>query len=95
MWRRKPLYGQIVLAAKASGVAGATVMRGIEGLGKNAHLRTGRILRPSEDIPVIVEIVDKPEKIEAFLDEISELLHDVVVTVQHVEMNLCGPRDVR
>ena len=64
---RLPLYEWIVRKAREQGLAGATVLRGLEGFGARSHLHTSRILRLSSDLPIIVEIVDTPEKIEAFL----------------------------
>jgi len=60
----KPLFQALVEEARAEGLAGATVLRGIEGFGASSHLHTSRILRLSEDLPVIIEIVDTAENIE-------------------------------
>ena len=70
----KPLYEAIVHTAKANGLAGATVLRGIEGFGADSRtIHTAKLLRLSEDLPVVVEIVDSEEKIKAFAQEVDRL----------------------
>ena len=66
-WHGKPLYEAIVLAAREQGLAGATVLRGPMGFGANSHIHTAKILRLSEDLPMIIEIVDVENKIHEFL----------------------------
>ena len=73
-------------AARRRGLAGATVIRGIEGYGAKSHLHTTRILRLSEDLPLIIEIVDRSEKVDAFLQEIDHMITDGLVTVERVEV---------
>ena len=85
-WGHKPLYEEIVQAARRRGLAGATVIRGIEGYGAKSHLHTTRILRLSEDLPLIIEIVDRSEKVDAFLQEIDHMITDGLVTVERVEV---------
>ncbi|HEY6053260.1 MAG TPA: DUF190 domain-containing protein, partial [Gaiellaceae bacterium] len=63
----KPLYQAIVERVRREGLAGATVIRGVEGFGADSRIHTSRILRLSEDLPVLIEIVDTPEKIDAIL----------------------------
>jgi len=67
------LYEAIVRAARESGMAGATVLRGVEGFGARSRIHTAKILRLSEDLPVIVEIVDTEEKIKGFMPLVDEL----------------------
>lgn len=69
----KPLYEALVLAAKERGLAGATVLRGVEGFGAASRIHTARILRLSEDLPIVVEIVDEEEKIRAFMPVVDDL----------------------
>ncbi len=69
----KPLYETLVLRAKEAGLAGATVLRGVEGFGATSRIHTARILRLSEDLPIVVEIVDEEEKIRAFMPMVDEL----------------------
>lgn len=79
---RKPLYEAVVLKARESGLAGATVLRGVMGYGKNSVLHTAKILRLSEDLPIVIEIVDGLEKIEAFLPVLDEMIQDGLVTLE-------------
>jgi uncharacterized protein len=85
-WHGKPLYQAIVQKAREEQMAGATVLRGIEGFGAKSHLHTARILRLSEDLPVIIEIVDTDEKISAVLPALDEMITDGLVTLESVEV---------
>lgn len=85
-WHGKPLYEAIVLMAREQGIAGATVVRGIEGFGADSHLHTARILRLSEDLPVVVEIVDTTEHIERILPRLDEMVGDGMVTTEQVHV---------
>jgi PII-like signaling protein len=85
-WHHQPLYEAIVLKARELGLAGATVLRGPMGYGGNSVLHTAKILRLSEDLPVIIEIVDKEEKINAFLPELDKMLGDGLVTLEKVRV---------
>jgi len=76
------LYELIVEKARKEGLAGATVYRGILGFGANSRVHTTKVLRLSEDLPVVVEIVDAPEKIEAFLPWLDEVIHEGLVTLE-------------
>ncbi len=69
----KALYEVIVLKAKEGGLAGATVLRGIEGFGAASRIHTAKILRLSEDLPIVVEIVDTPEKIQSLMPVVDDL----------------------
>ena len=82
----KPLYQAIVERLRERGVAGATVTRGIEGFGASAHLHTTRLLRLSEDLPVIIEVVDEAERLRAILPELDALVGDGMITIQPVEV---------
>jgi len=81
-----PLYESIVLKAREQGLAGATVLRGLMGFGKHSILHTAKILRLSEDLPMIVEIVDSREKIEDFLPLLDEMISDGLVTLERVKV---------
>jgi PII-like signaling protein len=85
-WHHQPLYEAIVLKAREMGLAGATVLRGPMGFGANSHLHTAKILRLSEDLPVLIEIVDKEEKINAFLPELDKMMGDGLVTLEKVRI---------
>ena len=82
----RPLYEEMVLKAREQGLAGATVLRGVMGFGKNSILHTAKILRLSEDMPMIVEIVDSLEKIEKFLPVLDEMITDGLVTLERVRV---------
>lgn len=82
----KPLYEQIVLAARRRGMAGATALRGVLGFGGHSRIHTAKILRLSEDLPMVVEIVDTPERIEAFLPELDEMIAEGLVTLEKVRV---------
>lgn len=81
-----PLYESIVLRAREHGLAGATVLRGLMGYGKNSVLHTAKILRLSEDLPMVIEIIDTREKIESFLPVLEGLGIDGVVTLEKVQV---------
>jgi len=85
-WHGKPLYQAIVERLRERGVAGATVLRGIEGFGAKQHLHSTRILSLSEDLPILVEAVDTEERIRAALPELDEMLGDGLITVEKVEV---------
>lgn len=82
----QPLYESIVLQAREAGLAGATVLRGVMGFGKHSILHTAKILRLSEDLPMIIEIVDSLEKIEKFLPVLDALIKDGLVTIEKVKV---------
>ena len=80
------LYEWIVRTAREQGLAGATVLRGLEGFGARSRVRTAKILELSTDLPIIVEIVDTPEKIEAFLPIVDGAISDGLATVEKVQI---------
>lgn len=81
-----PLYEWVVRKARERGLAGATVLRGLEGFGAHSRLHTAKILRLSSDLPIVVEIVDTEEKIEGFLPLIDEAISEGLATVEKVEV---------
>ncbi|HEY8740932.1 MAG TPA: DUF190 domain-containing protein [Candidatus Dormibacteraeota bacterium] len=85
-WHRKPLFEAIVELARREGLAGATVLRGIEGYGADSHLHTSRILRLSEDLPVVIEIVDTAENIERVLPKLDQMVEEGMVTIENVHV---------
>ena len=85
-WHGTPLYQAIVRKVREAGLAGATVLRGIEGFGAKSHLHTSRILRLSEDLPLVIEIVDTEDKIAAILPELDEMIAEGLVTLEAVEV---------
>jgi PII-like signaling protein len=82
----RPLFTEIVHRAQRAGMAGASVFHGFEGYGASRHLHTTRLLSLSEDLPVMVVIVDAPERIEAFLADIDDLLTDGLAVVEDVNV---------
>jgi PII-like signaling protein len=82
----QPLYEAIVLKARAEGLAGATVLRGVMGFGKHSILHTSKILRLSEDLPMVIEIVDSAERINGFLPVLNEMITDGLVTLERVKV---------
>jgi PII-like signaling protein len=82
----RPLYEVIVLKAREAGLAGATVLRGVMGFGRRSLIHTTKILRLSEDLPMVVEIVDSREKIEGFLPALDEMISDGLVTLERVKV---------
>jgi PII-like signaling protein len=82
----KPLYEWLVLKAREAGLAGATVLRGIEGFGAHSRLHTAKILRLSEDLPIVIEIVDALEKIEAFLPVVDHAIGEGLATLERVQV---------
>ena len=85
-WHGKPLYQAIVERVREEGLAGATVLRGIEGFGAHARLHTARILRLSEDLPVVIEIVDSEANIRRVIPLLDDMVGEGLVTVEKVEV---------
>jgi uncharacterized protein len=85
-WHHKPLYEELVQAARRQGLAGATVLRGIEGFGAASRIHTSRILALSEDLPLVIEIVDTADKVESFLVAVDAMLTEGLVTMERVEV---------
>jgi uncharacterized protein len=84
----KPLYEVIINLARQKGMAGATVIRGLMGFGAHSRMHTAKILRLSEDLPIVIEIVDEPEKIEAFLPDIDGVIKEGLVTLEKIKVIL-------
>jgi len=84
----KPLYEWLVIKAKEQGLAGATVLRGLMGFGANSRIHTSKILRLSLDLPIVVEIVDTPEKIKAFLAFIETVVTEGLVTLEKANIHI-------
>jgi PII-like signaling protein len=85
-WHHKPLYHEIVRRAKNAGLAGASVLRGVEGYGASSLIHTTRILSLSEDLPVVIVIIDEEAKLRAFLPQLDELVGEGLVTLDQVEV---------
>jgi len=82
----KPLYEVIANLAHRKGMAGATVIRGLMGFGAHSSMHTAKILRLSEDLPIIIEIVDEPEKIKALLPELDKMITEGLVTLEKIRV---------
>ncbi|WP_086849643.1 DUF190 domain-containing protein [Amycolatopsis kentuckyensis] len=85
-WHHKPLYHEIVRRARDAGLAGASVLRGVEGYGASSLIHTTRILSLSEDLPVVIVIIDEEAKLRAFLPQLGELIGEGLVTLDQVEV---------
>jgi PII-like signaling protein len=85
-WHHRPLYHEIVRRAHDAGLAGASVLRGIEGYGASSRIHTTRLLSLSEDLPIAVVIVDTEPQIRAFLPQLDELVTEGLVIIDPVEV---------
>ena len=85
-WEGRPLHEAIVEKARAGGLAGATVVRGIEGFGAHSRIHTAKVLRLSEDLPVVVEIVDREDRIRAILPALDEMVAEGLITLEKVHI---------
>ena len=85
-YQHRPLYEAIVLKARQLDLAGATVLRGPMGFGKSSHLHTAKILRLSMDLPIVIEIVDSEDKVNAFLPVLDEMMGGGLVTLERAKV---------
>jgi uncharacterized protein len=85
-WHGRPLYEAIVHLLRERGLAGATVIRGIEGFGAKQHLHTTRILSLSQDLPVLIEVVDEEQRLRAILPELNAMVSEGLITLERVEI---------
>lgn len=85
-WHHRPVYTEVVHRAHAAGLAGASVLRGIEGFGASSRIHTTRLLSLSEDLPVAIVIVDVADRIEAFLPQLDELITEGLVIMDSVDV---------
>lgn len=81
-----PLYEWIVRKARENGLAGSTVIRGVEGFGAHSRIHTAKILRLSEDLPIVIEIIDTLEKIENFIPLIDGAISEGLATLEKVDI---------
>lgn len=91
-WQSKPLYRAILELAQRQGMGGATVLRGIEGFGPEHHLSTERLPDISENLPILIEIVESEERVNSFLPSLDELVQQGTITVEPVEIVYNGGR---
>jgi uncharacterized protein len=85
-WEGRPLYEAIVEAARRAGLAGATVWKGFMGFGRHSRLHTAKVLRLSEDLPIVIEVVDAAENIERFLPTLDRMVQEGLVTLERAEV---------
>lgn len=85
-WEGRPLHEAIVRAARDAGMAGLTAVKGFMGFGCKSHLHTAKILRLSEDLPIVIEIVDSEEKISAFLPTLDTMVQEGLITIEKVQV---------
>ena len=85
-WKNQPLFEAVVIKARERQLAGATVLRGPMGFGAASRIHTAKILRLSEDLPMVVEIVDTPERVAEFLPYLDEVLQEGLVTLERVRV---------
>jgi PII-like signaling protein len=92
-WHGKPLFQAIVELLKAEGLAGATVTRGVEGFGAHSRIHTARVLRLSEDLPLVIDVVDRADRIERVLPELDAMIAEGLMTLADVEVILYRATD--
>lgn len=85
-WQGRPLYEEIILLAKKEKLAGATAIKGFMGFGCKSHLHTAKLLRLSEDLPVVIEIVDQEEKIKKFLSHLDAMVQEGLITLENAKV---------
>lgn len=85
-WHHRPLYSEIVHRARAAGLAGASVFRGIEGFGASSLIHTSRLLSLSEDLPIAIVVVDTEEHVRSFLPQLDELVTEGLVILDDCEV---------
>jgi len=85
-WQGKPLYEEIVVLARKEGLAGATAIKGFLGFGCKSHMHTSKLLRLSEDLPVVIEIVDSEEKINQFLLLLDPMVNEGLITLENAHV---------
>jgi PII-like signaling protein len=86
VWRGEPLYRAIVLKARELGLAGATVLRGPMGFGANSRMHTAKLLELSTDLPIVIEVVDSPEKLQTLLPFLDETVTEGLITIEDVKV---------
>ncbi|WP_034844133.1 DUF190 domain-containing protein [Acetivibrio straminisolvens] len=86
-WHGEPLYHAIIKKIKENGLAGATIIRGIEGFGANSRIHSTRVLRLSEDLPIVIEVIDKEERINAIIKVLDDMITEgLMIVIQDVEI---------
>jgi PII-like signaling protein len=91
-WQHRPLYEAIVMKAREAGLAGATVLRGPMGFGASSRVHTAKILQLSNDLPIVIEIADSEEKLNAFLPVLDDMMGGGLVTLEKIKVIRYRPR---
>jgi hypothetical protein len=91
-WRGKPLYQAIIEMLRAEKFAGVTVLRGVGGYGSSSHYHTDKVLRLSQDLPVLIEVVEYSERIETILPRLDEMIGGGLITLEKVRVILYRPK---
>jgi PII-like signaling protein len=94
-YRGKPLYEALVELMRSRGLAGATVLRGISGFGSTSHVKTEKVLRLSLDLPIIIEVVETEETIQALLPELDRMIGGGLITLERANVIMYRPANVR
>jgi PII-like signaling protein len=92
-WRGQPLHEEIVRLFRESGLAGATVLRGVEGFGASSRLHTTRLLQLSQDLPLVIEVVDTEERIATVLPRLDDMVREGMMTIERVHIISYRGRD--
>ena len=92
-WQHRSLAEAILEMLRAEGLAGATVLRGVAGFGAHSRIHTAHVLRLSEDLPIVIEVIDRPERIEAVLPKLDEMVQEGLVVVSDVDVVVYRYRD--
>lgn len=87
-YKHRPLADAILERAREEGLAGGTVMRGIEGFGPSGQLKTARLLSSSDNLPIVVEIIDEAHRVDAFVPILERMVQDALVTVEDVDVQV-------
>ena len=85
-WKGRPLYEEIVSLAREKGMAGATAIKGCLGFGCKSHMHSAKVLRLSEDLPVIIEIVDSEDKIAQFIPDLDDMVKEGLITLEKADV---------
>ena len=85
-WNGQPLYKAIIILARKEKMAGATAIKGFMGFGCKSHIHTATLLRLSEDLPIVIEIVDREEKINQFLPHLDQMVKEGLITLEKVNV---------
>lgn len=92
-WHGRPLYQELVEYLRKEGLAGATVFRAIEGYGAQSRIHTARVLRLSEDLPLVIDVIDRPDRIDSVLPQLDTMVGDGLIVILDVNVVMYRARD--